>query len=157
MSATSRRLRCSRTPSAGNYSTRQRRRPSSIRLRTTDALDLHRSHHIHLSKLSSTRTLAVADRSARRAACMARIVLCKEVDVQRDKLAKVVGRTSTVASTINFVWPTSVASIMKFITLSVHLCRVSWQYVATIVVLWWSSLSPEFGTKFQLELQLFLE
>ena len=44
---------------------------------------------------------------------------CSEVDAQYDKLAKVVGRTSTAASAVNLFRPT----IIVCLTLSVHLCR----------------------------------
>ena len=53
--------------------------------------------------------------------CLTRIVLYTEVDVWRDKLSKVVGRTSTFASSVKFVRPTTVARLP--VTLSTHLCQ----------------------------------
>ena len=41
-----------------------------------------------------------------------RVVLCTKVDVQCDKLAKTVVRTSTVASIVNLVQPTTDASLL---------------------------------------------
>ena len=43
--------------------------------------------------------------------CIARIVLYTEVDAQCDRLDRVVGRTSTVAGTVNLLRPTTVASL----------------------------------------------
>jgi len=60
--------------------------------------------------LTNNHCFSLADGTARRAASYS-IVLYTEVDAQCDKLAKVVGRTSIVASTVNTVQPTTVANL----------------------------------------------
>ena len=44
-----------------------------------------------------------------------------------------------------------------FIVLASTLVELRWQHVATIDGPWWNFLSPEFGTKLQTEVSLFLE
>jgi len=62
--------------------------------------------------------------------CFMQRVLDTEVDARCNKLANVVGRTSTVAGTVNLVRPRTVS----IISLSVHLCRARLTTLATIYV-----------------------
>jgi len=60
--------------------------------------------------------------------CLTRIVPYTEVDAQRDKPAKVVDRTSTVASNVNLVRSTTV----QLIKTSEHICGAKLQRTALL-------------------------
>jgi len=70
------------------------------------------------------------------------------VEFQTTQQANVVSPTSTIASTVNLLLPTTVVSLLVI----VHLCRTWYDRRAVAKF----SLSPRFETKFQWEVSTFI-